>query len=249
MFFKPINIILSGLLLVGCTVLEDRDSCPGRLDLIFMRQGAKDSSEVYLSAESDTKRTSMLSVLEGETSSVTITIERDTAEVRAVCGAGDCLGFDNEVTIPLGRQSPKVWTGRRTLNATGVYRKDTLLMRKEYCLLKIILMEPLSIMIRGDVNGLDNHWHPTKGPFQVRVEGEEPTICIPRQDGGSLVLDLMESQSVLSSFNLSAYLQERGYDWTKPVLDDLVLTIDYLRTEGRLILDCWRDSAHFDLYI
>lgn len=72
-----------------------------------------------------------------------------------------------------------------------------------------------------------------KGSFVVEENHQSSMeFILLRQNGMDITMDVLQADSEdlderVSSINLSGLLARQDYDWTKPDLDDVVLTIDY----------------------
>ena len=222
-------LILMLVFLPGCSVREDRDSCPARLLVHLPPQ--PDPVLLWL----DSAEGLQTHVLPPGTEDWTGSVPRGTVQIGAAVPAED---FDARggLRIPEGEECPQVGLYGRRLAVSGESACDSLTFHKPFCALEIRLTEtglPYDVMVRGGVCGLDADGIPLPGTFLRRLHPDGTGTCrlrLPRQRDDSLMLDLVADGAPVRTFALGEYLAEAGYDWEAEDLADAAVTIDFART-------------------
>lgn len=243
----------------GCNIKEDRSGCPCRLilDLSNVKIGGNDCLEIRAVSGTDVVCSEKIdsSSLGSE---VVMYVPRTSLRLMALSG-GEGMTDDDGLVIPLGRQCPQIYSWQSDVDAVGETCRDTVLMRKNHCVLSVVFRhgedEPMTLSLRGEVCGYDRAGYPLEGQFLAAVEKDLsvvvgcPQVVLPRQQGGQLYLDVDDGDGHLKSFPLSEYMEAAGYDWSAPDLPDMIVTIDYVLTNISLIVDGWEEEFFFDVVI
>ncbi len=241
----------------GCSVKEERKDCPCRLFLDMTAVDMAVMSPLSLYVSSDGEQVCG-TVLESDDSVSPYVVEVPRTELSvSVWSGGDDLVSHGGMTIPIGSDCPRVYLHSSSLVADGDYVCDTVLLRKNHCVLTMFFSEteePYALMVRGNVAGYDASGKPVKGIFQVPVPVDTTMavpaqVCLPRQTGDELNLDLTDRSGNLRTFPLHEYIRQMGYDWTEPDLKDLKLTLNYTLTAVSLIIQGWNEEFVFDIVI
>lgn len=243
----------------GCNIKEDRRDCPCRLILDFgnVGIGTKDSLELYLTSSSGlvwSFRLDSAALNDG----LLVEVPRTSLKLMAWCGGDGMTGRDGMV-IPLGTPCSQVYMYSAEMEALGDVCRDTLVMRKNHCVLTVLFRKDddsdLSLSIRGNVCGYDAFGTPVEGEFLAEVVRDSsvnvgcPQVTLPRQCGGELYLDVEDETGDVKSFPLSEYMKIAGYDWESPDLSDMMVTIDYVQTSITLEIQGWDEEFFFDIVI
>ena len=94
--------------------------------------------------------------------------------------------------------------------------------------------------------------NPAHGAFQARAQQTAPSrfaLRVPRQDDASLMLDFLQEENILFSFELGRRILEMGYDWTAESLEDIELEIDYANARISVIVGGWEMSWAYSIEI
>lgn len=254
-------LLMTGIIwpacICGCSVKEDRKDCPCRLfvDMTAVDMAVMSPLSLYVSSGGEQVYGSVLKSENSENPCV-VEVPRGELVVSAWSG-GDSLVSHEGMTIPIGSDCPRVYLHSSSMVADGDYVCDTVLLRKNHCVLTMFFSEteePYALMIRGNVAGYDATGKPVKGVFQVPVSVDPtmaiPTqVCLPRQTGDELHLDVTDRSGNLRTFPLHEYIRQMGYDWTEPDLKDLKLTLNYTMTAVTLVIQGWNEEFVFDIVI
>ncbi len=261
----------------SCSVKENRELCPCRLELEFSGEDAskcEDGVIVTLSGISGSA--------DGYILRDTVVAQPDDGCVRWFTEApkGDMIisaVYPNAVklekdirsgtllNIPLGKEAPQLWSfGRKVLLRKEVER-HTVTLAKNYCHLVLLVQDasgesfPFRMEIRGNVCGYSLEGNPVAGDFRTVVkyvdENTLPSgmvegyVDLPRQTDNSLCLDIISEDEKVRTFALGNYIEASGYDWTSENLKDITMNIDYARTSINFSIGAWKKSEHFEVVI
>ena len=246
----PLAILF--LAIISCSVKEDRDDCPCRLDLFFTDRHLPavitlDAGETVLV---DTVRKSGV---------YSTDVPRGVLRLNAYSGDGGCFRPGEGFYVRDGSQCPPVYMCSRTISAESMHAKDTVTLHKNYCKITLkvktddgIRRFTWRLALRGGVCGYDLEGRPARGAFSFtdRVSEEiEFVCCVPRQMDDSMMLEIRDDPDVLRSFAVGEFIAESGYDWSRPDLEDIVMEIDYSRTGVTFNVSDWKRTISFDVVI
>lgn len=239
----------------GCSVKEDREDCPCRLFLDMARTDMKAMSPLALYVSSDEEPVCE-AVLTDPVETYMVEVPRTGLYVQVWSGGRDMVSRQG-LAIPMGSDCPRVYMHSSFVVADGDYVRDTVVMRKNHCVLTMLFSEmesPYALVLSGEVAGYDLTGAPRQGKFQVPVPVDTtmsvPTqVCLPRQNGGELLLEIADRSGNIRTFPLHKYIAATGYDWTEPDLKDLKLTLNYTMTAVSLVIQGWDEEFVFDIVI
>lgn len=243
--------------IAGCSVKEERGGCPCRLylDMTNVDMHVMSPLSLYVASVDGLVHEAVLdSGYSGDIYEAYVT--RGELDITGWSGAADYVSPDG-LSIPLGYDCPPVYIHSSSARAEGESVRDTVHMRKNHCILNIRFMnaEVFSTMVvRGSVAGFDCRGYPKPGEFRVycsvdSLEESSTQVCLPRQIGDSLYLDVVDTDGKLKTFPLREYIAATGYDWSEPDLKDLNLTLNYTLTTLSLVVAGWDEEFVFDVVI
>ncbi len=240
------------VLCVGCSVLEDRESCPCRLVLDFSGVDTalvKTAELVMKSSDGGFVYAEKLDA-EGFVNGFEVLVPRDVIVVMIWSGA-DGMVSDDGLRIPYGEDCPPVYFHASAVAADSECHVEKVVMRKNHCRMTVEVEGFLSerLAVAGNVCGYAADGKPVAGDFRVEADGRGWTVVLPRQTDEALALEVMDGTGVLKRFNLGGYIAEGGYDWSEPDLKDLTLYIDVSVTQVRLLIGDWEKVLLFDMII
>lgn len=222
--------------LLSCTVLEDRTDCPCYLTIDLPEQYERlfidiSSGEGFEMAES--VRPS--SYPDG----YILAVPRGRLRIS--------ISDSDDWMIPLGEDCPEVYFAVDELDTDA----ETVTLRpriyKQYCTMTIVMdgagKTPPEMEVRGEVCGYDASGQPVPGEFLHSLESS--SLRVPRQRGPSLLLYVGKTLTL----PVGLYLEEAGYDWNEPDLQDVTLEIRSREALVSVATDKWRKSLCFDLVI
>lgn len=239
----------------GCSVKEDREDCPCRLFLDMAGTDMTAMSPLALYVSSDDGPVCE-AVLADPVETYVVEVPRTGLSVQVWSGGGNMVSQQG-LTIPVGSDCPRIYMHSSSVVANGDYVRDTVVLRKNYCMLTMLFSEmesPYALVLSGEVAGYDQTGAPRPGKFQVPVPVDtamsaSTQVCLPRQNGGELLLEIADGSGNIKTFPLHKYIAAVGYDWAEPDLKDLKLTLDYTMTAVTLVIQGWDEEFVFDIVI
>lgn len=221
--------LLAGLLLLlSCSVKEDRELCPCALSIELSHlpgpvtvQVVAGEHRASYSARNDT----------------VMLVQVPKGKIRLMAVSGVKLEPEENLQIPYGYECPPVYLYSDLVNTLCDSTTVAVQLNKHFCSLSLSFDgpagwgEPYWAQIRGGIDGLDRDGQPVEGDFSCRLDTGF-TVRLPRQEPErELWLDITLPDQIVRTFPLGTYMQESGYDWTATDLADLPLEIRLSVTE------------------
>lgn len=252
-----LTTLVSGVVLAGCSVKEERGGCPCRLflDMTAAQVPAMFPLSIYVSSGSSLEHEAVID--SGNVSDIyEVYVPRTDLDVVVWSGGSEWVTKDG-LSVPLGYDCPPIFIHSSQVRAEGESVRDTVHMRKNHCVLNIRFMNAevfASMTIRGGVAGFDWRGNPRPGEFKVyckadTLSGSSTRVVLPRQTGDPLYLDVEGFDGKVKTFPLREYIAAAGYDWSEPDLKDLDLTLNYTLTSVSLVVSGWDEEFIFDVVI
>lgn len=155
-----------------------------------------------------------------------------------------------------GCECPPVWFCRADVDADAEYRRLKVGMKKNYCRITVAMVSDVpydfELEFHGNICGYDEEGSVVEGDFFCFSDMREDGSCVvsvPRQADGSLMMSLSDGDGPAKEFALGKYIIESGYDWTSDELEDIEISIDYVKTEIIFKIRDWEKTFHFDITI
>ena len=234
---KGLGALAGLLLLISCSIKENRTLCPCALTLELLDLPGPVSVQVVAGDHRATYTAWQDTVM-------LVQVPKGKIRLMAVCGAR--LEPEENLEIPFGYECPPVYLYSDLVNTLCDSTRVNVHLNKHFCALSLSFDgpdgwgEPFWAQIRGNVNGLDREGRPTEGDFSCRLDTGF-SVRLPRQaPEEELWLDISMPDQVVRSFALGTYMQQAGYDWTAPDLEDLPLQIQLSVTELLLHSGLWK---------
>ncbi len=249
-------LLISAIICAGCTVKEDRSSCPCMLVLDFSKVDTAviRSADVIMAVNDGIILTDSLEP-EDLAGGKEYSVPRSEVELGVWSGAGNCL-TERGMTIPLGEECPPVYFHTSVVEADREMVCDTVRMRKNHCRLTINLNRDdeagWEISLLGNVDGYQDDGLPAEGDFCYSFPaGREDVyhVILPRQRDDSLILEIDDGSGAVKMFTLGEYIAESGFDWTAPDLEDLTIEIDVSFVDVTLKIQGWDKVYGYDVII
>lgn len=241
----------------GCSIKEERDECPCRLFLDLQSVDRIDQTPCLLRIMSD-DGFEYSSVIGGRDFQDTYIIDVPRTGLDVVVWSG-AEGYMDEqgISIPLGNGCPPVYIHSSRVDAAGEAVRDTVCLRKNYCILNVSVDSPDGVdgmMVRGEVDGYDRTGNPHNGEFSICSRSDASNFAsgrfnIPRQDDRPLYLDVFESDGMAKTFPLHEYISAFGYDWEERDLNDLNMHLNYTAAGVVVSIKVWDEEFVIDVVI
>ena len=183
-------------------------------------------------------------------------VPRTDLHVRAWSGT-DGQASEYGLLIPLGSVCPKVYMHDSDVCADGERISETVLMRKNHCVVTLRMEGgirlPSGVKVKGNVAGYDEKGLPLPGRYEVlldeALEDGAYVFILPRQTDASLVMEVDGGKDGFKAFALGHYIVTSGYDWNAPDLDDVTVVMDYALTEISLMISGWEEVHRYEIEI
>ncbi len=231
------------------TILEDRTSCPCILT-IFSDAKKKDVTEngltinVYRRNGEAVTRKKVRNIDLDSRWSYSVAVPRENLLNSSLSGVREeKITEDNTcIKIDYGKECDSLFMHLSDVDCHGEWARDTVLLRKQWCTLRIILEEGepnvnYRFIVHGNWDGtLLSSLDPTYGLFSCTARTLQWNIFearIPRQGDNSLNVDLEVEDlngnctTVLKGYPIGLDIDDIGYDWSKSDLDDIEVTLTY----------------------
>lgn len=253
----PAFVFLAVLLVVSCSVKEDRSECPCVLELNFKISDTLSVRYADLRIDSDDGYiwTDTVDVM-GNGGKYFLSAPRTNLHIRAWAGSGGYIS-DLGLLIPFGEDCPEVYMYDSYVRTEGEYCCEKVCLRKNHCVMTLVTEGEgelsSSLRVRGNVAGYGETGEPLSGDFECLLDdgGLDAgyRVVLPRQMDASLMLEVYDDEGHHKAFALGQYIVSSGYDWTSPELDDITVTLDYTLTEIRLTVSGWESVFVYDMEI
>lgn len=241
--------------LCGCTVKEDRETCPCRLILDF---GNIDTSLC--------RSLNLLATMQGEiifsdrietmdlADEYIVEVPRGTLRINVWAGDGDRVDHEHGVVIPYGCECPPLYMHSFIADASGELCRESIRLRKNHCRLTVMVegmdAVPYSLTFKGNVDGYRLDGQPSSGDFSCVAYPERTgnsRALLPRQTDSSLLLEVDDGTSVVKTFAIGEHIAASGYDWTSEDLEDITITLDYHVTYIKVTIQEWDEEYVYDI--
>ncbi len=252
--------------LSGCSVKEDRNTCPCqvKMDMRALKE-IKNLSTVLLVGYSDDKLVFSDTLNPKEIPDM---YEKTFPQGEIVIGCFmppasvtdiSCMGkrkLKGLIDIKEGRECPPVFMGISLLQRTNEIINHKVELHKNYCRLTLNILNidnfnPYIYKLTSSVNGYAWNGTPSRGTFYVNKRvlnySKDFSVYLPRQIDNSLMLHIIDDKEEVKSFAIGEYIEARGYDWKASDLDDLELTLDFTSTDITVNVDRWSKKKYLDI--
>ena len=252
--YKCLFIISVTMLLMSCSIKEDRDECPcwmtvempdrvGHDGSVVLRlhdnydEGAMDYAyKVSESIKAD------VGILEYE-------VPRGSVGVSVVNSA--------RLAVPVGEQMDSLYGFFKMYHTRCESVRSEVKLHKEFCTVSFTLVDehyesPYDIEVRGNVSGV-SPWDlvPVNGAFKYAPVAEEGVyqVRVPRQVDASLEMVLLSNQEIVSRLPLGEYIIRSGYDWAATDLSDVSVALDLEMQQVMITVSGWDGVVVMDIVI
>lgn len=246
---------LSVIFCAGCSVKENRETCPCRLVLDFSEvdTAAVKSLDLFVRTESELVLNEFIRK-EDISEDYFAYVPRTRLRCCVWSGREDALA--EGLVIPFGEECPPVYIHSSIVDAVGESVVETVIMRKNFCRMTLNVsmtaQSPVSLAVLGNIDGYEADGTPSSGDFMVRMHPEGNnvfSVTLPRQLDDSLVMEMDMGDEVLKIFPIGYYIVESGYDWKAPDLEDITIDLEFAVTHISMIIQGWENEYRFDVVI
>ena len=252
--YKCLFIISVTMLLMSCSIKEDRDGCPCWMSVEMPDRVGHDGSVVlrlhgnyddgamdYAYKVSESIKADV-GILEYE-------VPRGSIGVSVVNSA--------RLVVPVGEQMDSLYGFFKPYHTRCESVKCDVELHKEFCTVSFTLVDehyesPYDIEVRGNVSGV-SPWDlvPVSGAFKYAPVAEEGVyrVRIPRQVDASLEMVMLSNQEIVSRFPLGEYIIKSGYDWAAKDLSDVSVALDLEKQQVMVTVSGWDEIVVMDVVI
>ena len=255
--YKCLFIISVTMLLMSCSIKEDRDGCPCwmTVDLseITGRVGHDGSVVLRLRGNSDEDAMDyafkMAETLNTEVGTLEYEVPRGSIGVSVVNSA--------RLVVPVGEQMDSLYGFFKPYHTRCESVKCDVELHKEFCTVSFTLVDehyesPYDIEVRGNVSGV-SPWDlvPVSGAFKYAPVAEEGVyrLRVPRQVDASLEMVMLSNQEIVNRLPLGKYIIRSGYDWSAKDLSDVSVALDLKKQQVMVTVSGWDGVVMMDIVI
>lgn len=262
----PVNAAaaLCAILLLSCSVKEDRAECPcfltldlGGIESAALAQRGLDSLVVGVVAGPDFYEETGFA-LRDNVQEYNLAVPKEQVDVLVACGIGRRGLSRGGFTIPEGDECPAVYLFTDSFVADEGEMRRTVTLHKNYCVLSVSMKtsynahaRPYLIHLEGSVSGCSMDGTPEEGFFSCFSSPSSGGLChlnVPRQRDGSLMLEVhFQDSGEIRSFPVGEYILESGYDWGAPDLEDIQVEMDFSRSGLTFNISGWKKTLAFEI--
>lgn len=255
---------LCAVVILSCTVKEDRMECPcfltidmGGVEAAGLMGTGLDSIAVSVRAgEGYYVRKAFH--LRDNVLEYNVAVPKSRVDVLAVCGAGQFTSDSDGIHIPDGSECPVLYLGSESFVADAGEMRRSVMLYRSCCLLTVSMKtsfgarpRPYRISLEGNVSGYMMDGSPEEGSFHSFSSDSSDGLChlrIPRQKDSSLLLevDFLDTGEV-RIFPVGEYIIESGYDWNAPHLEDIDVEMDFSRSSLTVAISKWKKTLSFEI--
>ena len=242
------------MLLMSCSIKEDRDGCPCWMSVEMPDRVGHDGSVVLrLRGNSDEDAMDyafkMTETLNTEVGTLEYEVPRGSVGVSVVNSA--------RLVVPVGEQMDSLYGFFKPYHTRCESVKCDVELHKEFCTVSFTLVDehyesPYDIEVRGNVSGV-SPWDlvPVSGAFKYAPVAEEGVyrVRIPRQVDASLEMVMLSNQEIVSRFPLGEYIIRSGYDWAAKDLSDVSVALDLEKQQVMVTVSGWDEIVVMDVVI
>ena len=252
--YKCLFIISVTMLLMSCSIKEDRDGCPCWMSVEMPDRVGHDGSVVLrLRGNSDEDAVDYTykfsESIKADVGILEYEVPRGSIGVSVVNSA--------RLVVPVGEQMDSLYGFFKPYHTRCESVKCEVELHKEFCTVSFTLVDehyesPYDIEVRGNVSGV-SPWDlvPASGAFKYAPVAEEGVyrVRIPRQVDASLEMVMLSNQEIVSRFPLGEYIIKSGYDWAAKDLSDVSVALDLEKQQVMVTVSGWDEIVVMDVVI
>ena len=252
--YKCLFIISVTMLLMSCSIKEDRDGCPCWMTVEMPDRVGHDGSVVLrLRGNSDEDAVDyaykVSESIKADVGILEYEVPRGSVGVSVVNSA--------RLVVPVGEQMDSLYGFFKPYHTRCESVRSEVKLHKEFCTVSFTLVDehyesPYDIEVRGNVSGV-SPWDlaPMNGIFKYAPVAEEGVyqVRVPRQVDASLEMVLLSNQEIVSRLPLGEYIIRSGYDWTATDLSDVSVALDLEKQQVMVTVSGWDGVVMMDIVI
>ena len=252
-------ILTTCLLGSACSIKEVREDCPCRLD-ILLRECLPLTKELTVSAWRDSCVFTEALTVADYPEVYSRMVPKGTLRLTALSGIRKEECQDGEWILPRGSACDSIWTFAAQLDCRGETNSVIIMLKQQFATVHLSINNPASkedypyrLVLRSRVDGLSlPECQPHEGLWSRTIlqnrEGEY-VFRIPRQQDGSLELDMLLEGRKADTIPVGEHIVRSGYDWTADLLKDIYIGMDYGGAEARITIEPWENGNVYESII
>lgn len=241
-------LLLSTLLLTGCSIKEDRSGCPAFLHLCLSDRTLVLAGKLPVKLiVSDAKGQDTLK-LDASMPSLWHEVEKGAVRVESLLANGA------SASIAWGSQSDSLWAAVDKFYVEEEQAERQLKLHKRFATIWFIFDKGMALddyvfLLQGNVAGTDiTKMSPLIGDFRCLLSVHEQTASLrlpPQKSDTPLILYCRDAFTgkLLWDWNLSEELLKAGFDWSAEDLKDAKVYIRLAPLSFSVIIGSWRDGG------
>lgn len=247
--------------IVSCSIKEDRTDCPCwltvNLENTSLEHPDMTHKDVTIAMWSpDLIRRERVTVADyGEERPYERSVPKGLVSLSAYAGRTKMVTQARKLIVSKGSQCDSIYAYSNLVDCTEEYASDDAVLHKEFATLLITMacnpdeQNSFGIRVRGNVNGFDTvDMSPLPGDFEFMSFGDGDlnnrfAVRVPRQQDSSLKLDVLGWEGVENTIDIGRYIEECGYSWDAPDLDDIRIDIEHASIIGQLQILPWEEES------
>lgn len=258
---KTAVLIASVALMCGCSVKEDRDSCPCLTTVQFVGYTSEPLRARFFDAVSGEKTDEFNDIrynLMGEMYLENVNVPRRQHRVDAWCMSEKSTIMQDRIVAMPGEEIDSVRTGSSPLDTRSETAYAVVKLNRQYCEIRVRLVGadaayPYNFTVKGKVCGVTiTDGRPVDGEFMYmpKVNGGRFTVNVPRQHqrDNTLTLTIKADTEVKAVLPLGEFIAKTGYDWEAESLVPVDITLDYANATVKVRVNDWGLGAVIENY-
>ena len=252
--YKCLFIISVTMLLMSCSIKEDRDGCPCWMTVEMPGQVGHDSA-VILRLHGNYDEGAMdyaykiSESIKADVGILEYEVPRGSVGVSVVNSA--------RLEVSVGEQMDSLYGFFKPYHTRCESVKCDVELHKEFCTVSFTIVDeyyesPYDIEVRGNVSGI-SPWDlaPMNGVFQYAPVAEEGVyrLRVPRQVDASLEMVMLSNQEIVNRLPLGEYIIRSGYDWAAKDLSDVSVALDLEKQQVMVTVSGWDGVVMMDIVI
>lgn len=246
-------ILTLSLCLLSCSVIEKRENCKCRLSIYIPESFCdKTSEKIYLRLENNNNVTEEDIAVHREQKIIHRSVNQGIIKIYSIKGLKLSEVVGDKILINKGEQADSIFTYSNTIVAKGEFAKDSLKLFKNFSTIEIQLIatekkEISSIIIESNCAGISlSEQSPIAGKFIFSPKEIIPGILrcrVPRQGNSNLVIKVSYDKNRKKIIELDKILSSMGFNWQKPDLDDITLTLNVCTMKMGVNIKDWKEES------
>jgi len=264
---KNLAAVILILMAASCSVKEDRIDCPCFLTLDFSEvPDAMKSSGVWVNIVHEDGTCLLQESISKEMykfpEQYIAEVRKGNVSVSAAYGKiRSRVSSDNRIlTLESGQEADSLFAHTRYVDCRGESAIDSVRLHKQWCNMTIRLQgtefwTSYAFEVDSGWNGINlSDLSAVSGNFECiprRTSADSYEIRLPRQGDNDMSLLVLDDHGdgtrgdVIYEYPIGQMINSSGYNWYNLDLDDLIITIDYARSEVTVEICPWSSGIDF----